>query len=81
VTDDQTIRERIESMVEEEQQLLRDAEGAGPDDSRHARLDELRVELDRCWDLLRQRHGREEFGLDPEVVHARDADTVEDYEQ
>jgi hypothetical protein len=44
-------------------------------------LEELRIELDRCWDLLRQRQGREEFGLDPENVHARDADTVENYEQ
>ena len=79
--DDESIRNRIESMVDEEQQLLRDAEGAGPDESRHARLQELRIELDRCWDLLRQRKGREEFGLDPENVHARDADTVEKYEQ
>ena len=79
--DDEGIRNRIESMVDEEQRLLRDAEGAGPDESRHERLEELRVELDRCWDLLRQRQGREEFGLDPENVHARDADTVENYEQ
>ena len=79
--DDEGIRDRIESMVDEEQRLLRDAEGAGPDESRHERLEELRIELDRCWDLLRQRQGREEFGLDPENVHARDADTVENYEQ
>ena len=79
--DDEGIRGRIESMVDEERRLLRDAEGAGPDESRHERLAELRVELDRCWDLLRQRESREEFGLDPENVRARDADTVENYEQ
>jgi len=79
--DDESIRDRIESMVDEEQRLLRDADGAGADESRHERLEELRIDLDRCWDLLRQRQGREEFGLDPENVHARDADTVENYEQ
>ena len=79
--DDESIRNRIESMVDEEQRLLRDSGGAGADEPRHERLEELRIELDRCWDLLRQRQGREEFGLDPENVHARDADTVENYEQ
>jgi len=79
--DDESIRNRIESMVDEEQRLLRDAGGAGADEPRHERLEELRIELDRCWDLIRQRQGREEFGLDPENVHARDADTVENYEQ
>jgi len=41
----------------------------------------VEVELDRCWDLLRQRRAREEFGLDPDVAEARSADTVENYEQ
>lgn len=77
--DDSTVRGQIESLVEEEHRLLNEAEGKGPDDARHARLAEVKVELDRCWDLLRQRKGREEFGLDPDVVHARDADTVENY--
>ncbi|MDP9189568.1 MAG: DUF2630 family protein [Actinomycetota bacterium] len=78
---DETIKERIESLVDEEQRLLREATGTGPDESRHARLEEVKVELDRCWDLLRQRQGREEFDLDPDAVHARDADTVERYKQ
>jgi hypothetical protein len=37
--------------------------------------------LDQCWDLLRQREAREEFGLDRDVASVRDADTVEGYEQ
>ena len=40
----------------------------------------VRVELDRYWDLLRQRRAREEFGNDPEVVSLRDEATVEGYE-
>jgi hypothetical protein len=79
--DDSSLREQIEALVGEEQRLLDEAEGQGPDDARHERLAELKVELDRCWDLLRQREAREEFELDPDQASARDADTVEGYEQ
>ena len=79
--DDSTLRDRIEEMVTEEQRLLREAADAGPDETRHARLSELKVELDRCWDLLRQRTAHEEFGLDPDNTSVRDPDTVEGYEQ
>jgi hypothetical protein len=79
--DDSSLREQIETLVTEEQRLLDEAEGQGPDDARHMRLAEVKVELDRCWDLLRQREAREEFQLDPDDASARDADTVEGYEQ
>ena len=79
--DDADLRGRIEAMVAEERQLLEGGEGHGPEDQRHARLAELKVELDRVWDLLRQREAREEFGLDPDTASVRDADTVEGYEQ
>jgi hypothetical protein len=45
------------------------------------RLEELQVQLDRYFDLLRQRLAREEFGQDPDVAHMRSADTVEHYQQ
>jgi hypothetical protein len=79
--DDAGLRNQIEEMVAEEQRLLESAEGQGPDAARHARLAELKTELDRCWDLLRQREAREEFGLDPGEASVRDTDTVEGYEQ
>jgi Protein of unknown function (DUF2630) len=79
--DDASIRDRIETLVAEEQRLLDEAEGQGPDEARHERLQEVKVELDRCWDLLRQREAREEFQLDPDDASARDAGTVEGYEQ
>jgi uncharacterized protein DUF2630 len=79
--DDARIKDQIESLVNEEQELLRQGEGQGPEDSRHERLEEVKVELDRCWDLLRQRQAREEFGQDPDDAQARDAKTVENYEQ
>ena len=79
--DDATVREQIEKLVKEEQELLRHAEGHGPDEARHERLRELRVELDRCWDLLRQRRARRSAGQDPDEARVRDAATVEAYRQ
>jgi hypothetical protein len=79
--DDSSLQTDIERLVEEEQALLTSGEGEGPDPDKHRRLEELKVELDRCWDLLRQRRAREEFGEDPGQVAERDAGTVEGYEQ
>lgn len=78
---DEEIQERIEELVAEEKALQDRGVGAGMTDDEHRRLDEVRLELDRQWDLLRQRRGREEFGLDPDRVRARDPETVEDYLQ
>jgi len=79
--DDSTALARIDQLVNEEQELLRSGEGGGPDPERHKRLEEVKVELDRCWDLLRQRRAKEEFGEDPDQASERDADTVERYLQ
>ncbi len=79
--DDSTVQGRIEELVEEERSLLSSREGKGPDAEEHRRLEEVKVELDRCWDLLRQRRAYEEFGQDPDQASARDAGTVEGYEQ
>ena len=79
--DDSSIMERIEQLVAEEHELLAHGEGAGADEERRQRLEELKLGLDRCWDLLRQRRAREEFGLDPDTVAPRDPETVEGYLQ
>jgi Protein of unknown function (DUF2630) len=79
--DDEQVRQRIEELVAEEHRLW-DAEAAGSmseDDRR--RLRELKVSLDQCWDLLRQRRALEEFGMDPDVARSRNPETVENYEQ
>jgi len=73
---DDDIQRRIHALVEEEQQL-RDA-GASSDPERLVHLEEA---LDQCWDLLRQRRARREFGLDPADASPRDIDTVERYQQ
>ena len=82
---DESILDRIEALVAEEHRLQhREADDAVDDaalgeDRRH--LDQVSVELDRCWDLLRQRRARRSAGEDPDGAQVRDADTVERYQQ
>jgi len=78
--DDAQILQQIEKLVDEERELRSQAKGELADEER-ARRDSLEVALDQCWDLLRQRRALREFGEDPEGAHARDATTVERYEQ
>ena len=79
--DDQQIVERINELAHQEHALW-EAESKGEaSDGERERLQELQVTLDQCWDLLRQRQGHEEFGLDPDNTSVRDESTVEGYEQ
>lgn len=66
----------IERLVNEERGLLQRDE-RGPEENR--RLAALQTELDQCWDLLRQRRAKREFGDDPEQAQLRDAATVKKY--
>jgi hypothetical protein len=82
---DESVAARIEQLVTEEHALLRqeerdrtDTEDLGQDQER---LEEVRVELDRCWDLLRQRRALRDAGGDPDDAAARDANVVEKYQQ
>lgn len=82
---DETIASRIESLVAEERELRRREESDRTREEQleqdQGRLRAVQVELDRCWDLLRQRRAREEFGQDPDEAQVRDPDTVERYLQ
>jgi hypothetical protein len=80
--DDKRIGEHIEQLVAEEHRLLEahsDGDGLGPEE--HERLERIRVEWDRYWDLLRQRRAKERAGLDPEEASLRQDSTVERYLQ
>ena len=82
---DESIAAHIEKLVAEENELRRqeqsDAATAEQLDEDRRRLEDVKIELDRCWDLLRQRRARKEFGQDPDEAQVRDADTVERYWQ
>lgn len=82
---DETIAGRIERLVSEEHELRarEESDSAHPNvlEQDKDRLREVEVELDRCWDLLRQRRALREAGENPDAASARDADTVEGYLQ
>jgi Protein of unknown function (DUF2630) len=82
---DDSIANRIESLVSEEHELRRREESDHSDVDRleadQERLRAVEIELDRCWDLLRQRRALRDVGANPEDAHVRDADTVERYLQ
>jgi hypothetical protein len=79
--DDIDVLAKINTLVDEEHELLARREGAGASTADHERLARLEVELDQCWDLLRQRRARRNAGEDPSAAQARDPDTVEHYRQ
>jgi hypothetical protein len=83
--DDTRISEHIEQLVAEEHRLFEaHSEGDGLAPAEHERLERIRVELDRYWDLLRQRRARrarENAGLDPDDATPRSEGTVEGYRQ
>lgn len=80
MTSDASISAHIEQLVAEEQSLrARHGDGTGLTPQERVRMEDLKVELDRYWDLLRQRRAREEFGADPELADLRSGDEVEDY--
>jgi uncharacterized protein DUF2630 len=67
----------IERLVAEEHRLFAQG-GLSQEDT--ARLKQIQVELDQCWDLLRQRRAAEETGGDPSQARVRPPDVVEKYQ-
>ena len=79
--DDSQIHGTIEQLVAEEHELWqREADGRASDADR-SRLDAVKVSLDQCWDLLRQRRALREHGLDADAAAARPPEVVERYQQ
>jgi hypothetical protein len=73
---DKSILEHISGLIDEEHKLRSGAETA---DDKAVRLQRVEEELDQCWDLLRQRRAKREFGKDPDSAQPRDIGTVENY--
>jgi hypothetical protein len=80
MADDMDIQQRIKGLIDEEH-LLRSQLSSGEItvEEENARLRTVEVELDQCWDLLRQRRARREFGDNPKDAQVRDPSTVEGY--
>ena len=80
---DETVAAHIERLVAEEHQLRSREQTDSNDDleTDRERLEAVQIELDRCWDLLRQRRALRDAGANPDDAELRDADTVERYRQ
>jgi hypothetical protein len=79
--DDDELHRRIDELVAEEHRLERAHVGQALSEAEQQRLAELGLQLDRYWDLLRQRDARRRAGLDPDGAQERSADVVEGYRQ
>jgi hypothetical protein len=80
--DDKEIMVHINELIETEhtlRQQLAAGELSGPEE--HERLRSTEEALDQCWDLLRQRRARREFGENPDEATVRPVSEVEGYQQ
>ncbi len=85
---DQDILDQVNELVDEEKKLRaqlqhreidESEEHQGPRPEDRGRLRALEVQLDQCWDLLRQRRALRETGGDAAAASVRPADEVEGY--
>jgi hypothetical protein len=80
--DDREILGRIDDLIKTEHKLrARLAAGELTSADENAALKSAEEALDQCWDLLRQRRARREFGEDPSLAEARPTSEVEEYWQ
>ena len=76
--DEKDLFGRIHELVDEEHKLREDSEHT---DEQRARLQQLEADLDQCWDLLRQRRAKRQYGENPDEAQARPEPQVENYLQ
>ena len=76
--DEKDILARISSLVDEEHKLR---EGTEHSEDQRSRINELEAHLDQCWDLLRQRRAKRQYGENPDEADARPEPQVEGYLQ
>jgi hypothetical protein len=80
--DDKQIMATIDDLINTEHQLRQQlASGELTGAEERERLRSAEEALDQCWDLLRQRRARREFGEDPDDAAARPVSEVENYRQ
>ena len=79
--DDREILSRIHELVDAEDRLHNAAINNSLTDEDRDQLQDIDTQLDQCWDLLRQRRAKREFGGDPDEAQPRPIGTVEQYEQ
>lgn len=79
---DDSIQVRIATLIDREHHLRsRRQEGALSEEEEHRELVAAEQELDQCWDLLRQRRAKREYGQNADEAHSRSTNVVENYLQ
>jgi Protein of unknown function (DUF2630) len=78
---DQPVLNHIQELVKEEHRLYEQGERVTLSETDRQKLTKVEVELDQCWDLLRQRRALRGAGRDPDMAQVRSAQVVEKYEQ
>jgi F420H(2)-dependent quinone reductase len=78
---DRSVLQHIEHLVAQERELEESHEGTAASPEQRDQLNKIEVELDQCWDLLRQRRARRAAGLDPNEASTRSEQVVEQYLQ
>jgi hypothetical protein len=75
------VHAHIEELVTEEHRLWELEASGGSGEEERRRLAEIKVELDRYWDLLRRRRAAAAAGANVGSVPLRSEETVENYLQ
>ena len=78
---DPQIHGTIEQFVAEEHELWERESAGNASEAERQRLQQLKISLDQCWDLLRQRRALREAGRDPDAADVRLPEVVEHYQQ
>ena len=81
MTNDRAVLATINDLADEEHRLLKLESDRTATDLDRQRVAEIKLELDRCWDLLRQRRAKCNVGQDPRQASLRSESTVENYRQ
>jgi Protein of unknown function (DUF2630) len=80
--EDKEILSRIDELIQTEHELREQlADGKLSSEQERLRLRSAEEALDQCWDLLRQRRARREYGENPESAQSRPVTEVEGYQQ
>lgn len=78
---DEKVFRNIETLAEEEHELFAKQAARQATDADNARLKEIQIMLDQCWDLLRQRRAKRDAGQDPDEAKVRSPKIVENYQR
>ncbi len=76
--DEKDILSRISDLVDEEHKLRESGEHT---EEQRSRITDLEAQLDQCWDLLRQRRAKRQYGENPDEAEPRPEPQVEGYLQ